>query len=215
MTISVPIVHIVDDDASWRTSTRRLMTAAGYRVTLYESAEAFLDADVADTPGCILLDLRMSGLDGLQLQQRLREVRHKLPIVFISGHGDISTSVLAMKSGAEDFLTKPVATEVLLDAVARAIARNREDRDKRAEVDAMRARVGALTPTERRVFALIVRGRINRHIAAELQSAERTIKWHRGHIMQKLQCQSLAEMVLIAERLGMVGPDDCPRSEAD
>jgi FixJ family two-component response regulator len=215
VTISTPIVHIVDDDVSWRTSTRRLMAAAGYRVALYESAEAFLEADVPNAPGCILLDLRMSGLNGLQLQQRLGEVRHKLPIVFISGHGDISTSVLAIKAGAQDFLTKPVATDVLLDAVARAIGRNREDRDKRAQVDAMRARVEALTPTERKVFALIVRGKINKRIAAELDSAERTIKWHRGHIMQKLQCQSLAEMVLIAERLGMVGPDDRKRSETD
>ena len=215
MTIGTPIVHIVDDDASWRTSTRRLMTAAGYRVTLHESAEAFLEAKHPDAPGCILLDLRMSGLNGLQLQQRLGEVRHKLPIVFISGHGDISTSVLAIKAGAEDFLTKPVATEVLLDAVARAVARNRADRDKRGQVDAMRARVDALTPTERKVFALIVRGKINKQIAAELDSAERTIKWHRSHIMQKLQCQSLAEMVLIAERLGLVGPDDRPHSKAD
>ena len=157
----------------------------------------------------------MPGLGGLQLQQRLGEVRPKLPIVFISGHGDISTSVLAIKSGAEDFLTKPVATDVLLDAVARAIGRNRKDRDRRAQVDAMRARIDALTPTERKVFALIVRGKMNKHIAAELDSAERTIKWHRGHIMQKLQCQSLAEMVLIAERLGMVGPDDRTRSETD
>ncbi|MGB8437677.1 MAG: response regulator, partial [Burkholderiales bacterium] len=189
-------------------SVERLLSAAGYRVALYESAERFLEAPEVDTPGCILLDVRMPGLNGLQLQQRLAEMRQRLPIIFLSGHGDIPTSVLAMKAGAEDFLTKPVDTDVLLDAVARAIARYRADHDRRRQLDALRSRVDALTPTERRVFALVVRGMLNKRIAAELGSTERTIKWHRQHIMQKLQLQSLAELVSLAERLGQVDARD-------
>jgi FixJ family two-component response regulator len=207
------IVHVIDDDASWRLSVQRLMSAAGYRVALYESAEKFLETARSDTPGCILLDLRMPGLTGLQLQQRLAEKGQELPIIFLSGHGDIPSSVLAMKTGAEDFLTKPVDTEVLLKAVERAIFRVRKDSDRRQQLDAMRSRVDALTPTERKVFALVVRGMLNKRIAAELGTAERTIKWHRQHIMQKLQLDSLAEMVSLAERLGLV--DDHERRNPD
>jgi len=207
------IVHVIDDDASWRLSVQRLMSAAGYRVALYESAEKFLETARSDTPGCILLDLRMPGLTGLQLQQRLAEKGQELPIIFLSGHGDIPSSVLAMKTGAEDFLTKPVDTEVLLKAVERAIFRVRKDSDRRQQLDAMRSRVDALTPTERKVFALVVRGMLNKRIAAELGTAERTIKWHRQHIMQKLQLDSLAEMVSLAERLGLV--DDRERRNPD
>jgi FixJ family two-component response regulator len=202
------IVRVIDDDASWRISVERVLSAAGYRVALYESAERFLEAADGDAPGCLLLDVRMPGLTGLQLQQHLAEMRQKLPIIFLSGHGDIPTSVLAMRAGAEDFLTKPVDTEVLLDAVARAIAHDREDRDRRRQLDASRSRVDALTPTERRVFALVARGMLNKRIAAELGSAERTIKWHRQHIMQKLQLQSLAELVSLAERLGLIDARD-------
>jgi FixJ family two-component response regulator len=197
-------VHVIDDDASWRVSVERLMSAAGYRVALYESAERFLETGRADGPGCILLDLRMPGLTGLQLQQRLVEMRQQLPVIFLSGHGDIPTSVVAIKTGAEDFLTKPVDTDVLLDAVERAIVRDREGNDRREKLEAMRSRIDALTPTERKVFALVVRGMLNKTIAAELGTAERTIKWHRQHIMQKLQLDSLAEMVSLAERLGLV-----------
>jgi FixJ family two-component response regulator len=197
-------VHVIDDDASWRVSVERLMSAAGYRVALYESAESFLETARVDGPGCILLDLRMPGLTGLQLQQRLVEMRQQLPIIFLSGHGDIPTSVVAMKTGAEDFLTKPVDTDVLLNTVERAIVRDREGNDRREKLEAMRSRVDALTPTERKVFALVVRGMLNKTIAAELGTAERTIKWHRQHIMQKLQLDSLAEMVSLAERLGLV-----------
>jgi FixJ family two-component response regulator len=212
MKIAPCIVHVIDDDASWRISMDRLMSAAGYRVALYDSAERFLETHV-EGPGCILLDLRMPGLTGLQLQQRLRETRHQLPIIFLSGHGDIPTSVAAMKTGADDFLTKPVDTGVLLNAVERAIARNREVNDRLQQLEAMRVRVDALTPTERKVFALVVRGMLNKRIAAEFGTAERTIKWHRQHIMQKLQLDSLAEMVSLAERLGLV--DDHGRPNAD
>ena len=204
MTATPCTVHVIDDDASWRVSVERLMSAAGYRVALYESAESFLESARVDGPGCILLDLRMPGLTGLQLQQRLVEMQQQLPVIFLSGHGDIPTSVVAMKTGADDFLTKPVDTDVLLNAVERAIVRDREGNDRRAKLEAMRSRVDALTPTERKVFALVVRGMLNKTIAAELGTAERTIKWHRQHIMQKLQLDSLAEMVSLAERLGLV-----------
>ena len=166
MTAASCIVHVVDDDASWRTSVARLLGAVGYRVEQYESAEQFLETADVESPGCVLLDLRMPGLSGLQLQQRLAEMRHALPVVFLSGHGDIPSSVLAMKAGAQDFLTKPVATDVLLGAVEQAIARDRENRSRQAQLDALRSLVDALTPTERKVFDLVVRGKLNKQIAA-------------------------------------------------
>ena len=208
-------VHVIDDDASWRTSMERLMSAAGYRVALYESAEQFLASAPGNAPGCILLDMRMPGLTGLQLQQRLVEMQRPLPIIFISGHGDIPSSVLAMKAGAEDFLTKPVGTDALLKAITRAIARDREERERIRQLDAMRSRVATLTPTERKVFALVVRGMLNKQIAAELGTAERTIKWHRQHIMQKLEIDSVAEMVSLAERLDLMGTHKYPNVDSD
>ena len=207
---SEPIVHVVDDDASWRTSVQRLLTAAGYRVALYASAEQFLESAALDGPSCVLLDMRMPGLTGLQLQQALAKLRRQVSVIFVSGHGDIPTTVLAMKGGAEDFLAKPVDTEVLLRAVEQALARDRDDRGKREQLEALRERVDSLTPAERKVFNLVVRGKLNKQIAAELGSAERTVKWHRHNLMQRLQLQSLAELVSLAERLGLVGADDRP-----
>ena len=212
MTTDAGIVHVIDDDASWRMSVQRLLSAAGYRVLLHESAEKFLEGGDLEGPGCVLLDMRMPGLSGLELQQRIAERHHTLPIVFISGHGDIPTSVVAMRSGAEDFLTKPVETEVLLGAVERAILRDHEDRERRERLALLRSRISTLTPTERRVFDLVVRGRLNKHIAAELGTAERTVKWHRQHIMQKLELESLAEMVSLAERLGLISEQIPPAS---
>ncbi len=210
MTTRSCTVHVVDDDESWRKSVARLMSAAGYEVALYESAEAFLASATVDGPGCILLDVRMPGFTGLQLQQRLAEMRRALPIVFLSGHGDIPTSVLAMRAGAEDFLTKPIASEALLQAVERAILRDRSERARREQLDAARSRVDSLTPMERKVFALVVRGHLNKRIAVELGTAERTIKWHRQHIMQKLEVDSLAELVSLAEKLDLVPDQDPP-----
>ena len=214
MTTSSGTVHVVDDDASWRTSVARLMSAAGYGVALYDSAQGFLETANIDSPGCVLLDVRMPGLTGLQLQQRLAAMRHALPIVFISGHGDIPTSVLAMRAGAEDFLTKPVATDVLLHAVEQAILRDRNERARHEQLDALRLRVDALTPTERKVFDLVVRGKLNKQSAIDLGMAERTIKWHRHNLMQKLQVQSLAELVSLAERLGLIRALDRPNLES-
>ena len=214
MTAASCIVHVVDDDASWRKSVARLLGAVGYRVSQYESAEQFLETADVESPGCILLDLRMPGLSGLQLQQRLAEMRHALPVVFLSGHGDIASSVLAMKAGAQDFLTKPVATEVLLKAVEQAIARGRESCARQAQLDVQRSLVDSLTPTERKVFDQVVRGKLNKQIALDLGTAERTIKWHRHNLMLKLQVESLAELVSLAERLGMVGANDPPGNES-
>jgi FixJ family two-component response regulator len=207
MTPALGTVHVVDDDVSWRTSAARLLSAAGYQVVSYESATRFLESADLDAPGCILLDMRMPGLTGLQLQERLADMPHELPIIFVSGHGDIPTSVLAVKAGADDFLTKPVATDVLLQAVQHAIARDRRDRAARDGLDALRARFRTLTPTERKVLAWVVRGKMNKQIADELESAERTIKWHRHNLMQKLQLRSLAELVSAAEHLGLVDAD--------
>ncbi len=209
------IVHVIDDDASWRTSVQRLMSAAGYQVALYESAENFLEKGAVDAPGCILLDVRMPGLTGLQLQQRLVAMRQELPIVFLSGHGDIPLTVQAVKAGAEDFLTKPVDTDVLLRAVAQAIARDHDNRSKREQLDALRGRIAGLTPTERKVFDLVVLGRLNKQIAVELGMTERTVKWHRHNLMPKLQVQSLAGLVSLAEQLGMISARDRPDPAAE
>ena len=207
-------VHVVDDDASWRKSVARLLSAVGHRVVQYESAGQFLETAELDSPGCILLDVHMPEITGLQLQQRLAGMQHALPTVFVSGHGDIPTSVLAMKAGAENFLTKPVDTEVLLRVVQEAITCDREARAVRRHLDVLRSRVHGLTPTERKVFALVVRGKLNKQIADELGSTERTIKWHRHNLMEKLQVQSLAELVSLAERLGLLGEDDHPNSRS-
>jgi len=188
------------------------MSAAGYRVALYESAESFLETADVEAPGCILLDLRMPGLTGLQLQLHLATKKAALPIIFLSGHGDVPSSVLAMKAGAEDFLTKPVDTDVLLRTVEQAIAAHRENRAQREQLQVLQSRVSALTPTERKVFDLVVRGRLNKLIADELGTAERTIKWHRHNLMQKLHVQSLAELVSMAEHLDLVSARDNPNS---
>jgi FixJ family two-component response regulator len=207
MTVTLGTVHVVDDDVSWHESVARLLSAAGYQVAPYASAGCFLEKANVDEPGCILLDVHMPGLTGLQLQQRIAEMRHVLPIIFVSGDGDIPTTVSAVKAGATDFLTKPVASEVLLGAVHQAIARDRKDRARYAGLDALRARFRTLTPAERKVLALVVRGKLNKQIADELRTAERTVKWHRHNFMQKLQVRSLAELVSVTEYLGLVDID--------
>ena len=204
MASAAPIVHIVDDDAPFRTAVRRVLDASGYRVALYDSAEQLLATLPAGEPGCILLDVRMPGLSGPQLQERLAELGNRVPIVFLTGHGDIPMSVQAIKAGAEDFLTKPVAREKLVAAVERALTRDAQQRAHDSELDGLRARVSRLTPRESEVFALVVRGKLNKQIAGELGTAERTVKAHRQKVMEKCEAQSLAELVRMAERLGMV-----------
>jgi FixJ family two-component response regulator len=198
------VIHVVDDDVLFRTAIARLLRASGYEVTLYESGDQLLQNCSNDEPGCILLDVHMPGLDGLGLQSKLRQMDSILPIVFLSGHGDIPTSVKAMKAGAEDFLSKPVSKNTLLDVVEQALWRYGEERNRREKFDSLRALVSALTPRESEVFALVVRGRLNKQIAYELGTTERTIKAHRRAVMQKLKVNSLAEAVSIAERLGML-----------
>jgi FixJ family two-component response regulator len=204
MSEPAPLIHVVDDDVAYRTAVSRLLEASGYRVALYASANQLLQSPPAAEPGCILLDVQMEGLSGLQLQERLAELGHTLPIVFLTGHADVPASVRAIKAGAEDFLTKPAPKEILLAAVQRAFARFRATQEKDERDGALQARLARLTPREREVFGLVVRGRLNKQIAFELGTAERTIKAHRHSIMHKLQVRSAADLVLLAERLGML-----------
>jgi FixJ family two-component response regulator len=200
----MPLVHIVDDDAAFRTSIARVLQASGYRVALYESGDKLLEVPPSVETGCILLDLRMAGLNGLELQDRLHQRGIILPIIFLTGHGDIPTSVRAIKAGAEDFLSKPVPRKTLLAAVERALARYQEAHERHVRLASLRALVDTLTPRESEVFALVVRGKLTKQIAFQLGTSERTIKAHRHSIMEKLRVQSLAEAVSIAERLGML-----------
>ena len=199
-----PLIHIVDDDAAYRTAVARLLEASGYRVALYESAAQLLEAAPPPEAGCILLDVHMEGLSGLELQERLAATGSPLPIVFLTGHADVPSSVRAIKAGAEDFLTKPATKDVLLAAVRRALARFHATADNAEKIDALRTRLGKLTPREREVFELVVRGKLNKQVAHQLGTSERTVKAHRHNIMQKLDMQSVAELVLFAERVGVL-----------
>lgn len=203
------LVHVVDDDASFRTAIERRLKLAGYEVATYASALELLDSLSDDEQvGCILLDVRIPGLSGPDLQARLVASGSMLPIIFLTGHADTPTTVRAIKAGAEDFLTKPVSSEQLLDAIERALASQRTARAQASRLDLLRRHLAALTQRERQVFDLIVRGRINKQIAHELGTTERTVKAHRHQVMEKMQVRSLAELVSIAERLGMLDPDE-------
>jgi FixJ family two-component response regulator len=199
-------VHVVDDDASFRSAIERRLKLAGYQVATYPSARQLLDRlPDENEPGCILLDVQIPGLSGPELQGRLGELGSTLPIVFLTGHADTPTTVRAIKAGAEDFLTKPVEPEQLIDAIERAMSRHATLRNERHRLEEMRALVAALTPRERQVFGLVVRGKLNKQIAHELGTTERTIKAHRQQVMEKMKMHSLAELVTLAERLGLVG----------
>jgi len=195
----------VDDDASFRTATGRLLRSAGYEVAAYESAQQFLDRLADDGhPNCILLDMQIPGMSGSELQDRLISLGSNVPIVFLTGHGDIPTSVKVIKAGAEDFLTKPISKDKLIGAIERAVARHQVVREQHGRLEALRSLVAKLTPREREVFASVVRGKMNKQIAFDLGTTERTIKAHRRKVMEKINVQSLAELVSIAERLGLV-----------
>lgn len=199
------VVHIVDDDESFRTATQRLLRASGYAVEIYESAEQLLQQLPDDAgPSCILLDIRIPGLSGPDLQERLFALGSHLPIVFLTGHADIRTTVKVMKAGADDLLTKPVTKDELIAALDRAIARSRAWREKNEQLHSLQKLVDRLTPRERQVFERVARGKMNKEIARELGATERTIKAHRSNIMDKLRIASIAELVLIAERLGVL-----------
>jgi RNA polymerase sigma factor (sigma-70 family) len=199
-------VHVVDDDASFRTAIERRLKKAGYEVVTYPSAQHLLDCMPSESElGCILLDVRIPGMSGPELQGRLSELGSTLPIVFLTGHPDVPTTVRTIKAGAEDFLTKPVSSDKLLQAIERAVAHHEARRSLKAKLDLVRAHIGKLTPRERQVFELVVRGQSNKQIAYALGSTARTIKAHRHRVMEKMQVQSLAELVSLAERVGVFG----------
>jgi FixJ family two-component response regulator len=203
------IIHVVDDDASYRTAIQRLLEISGYRVVTYASAQELLDKRPDEVaPACILLDVRMPGLSGPEFQSRLTELGWTLPIVFVTGYPDVSITVKAIKAGADDFLTKPVSSHELLRAIERAIARHQTERILKGELEALRARLSSLSPRQRHVFQIIVRGKTNKHAARELGCTERTIKAHRQVIMEKMKIQSVAQLVTIAERLGVSSPEE-------
>ena len=197
-------VHVVDDDASFRIAIERRLKNAGYEVVTYPSAQHFLDRMPSeDELGCVLLDVRIPGLSGPELQRRLSELGSTLPIVVLTGRPDIPITVRAIKAGAEDVLTKPVSSDKLLQAIERAIAHHEARRGLKSKLDLVRARIERLTPRERQVFELVIRGQTNKQVAKALGSTERTIKAHRQRVMEKSEVQSLAELVSLAERVGV------------
>jgi FixJ family two-component response regulator len=203
MSAQEAIVFVVDDDESVRNSLRRLLMSVGLAVEVFPSARAFLDSARADAPACLVLDVQLPGLSGLDLQTELTNMDAALPIVFLTGHGDIPMSVKAMKAGAVEFLTKPFRERDLVDAIRSAIDRDRAARLERRELAELRHRYDSLTPREREVMAKIVAGMINKEIAAEFGTSEVTVKEQRGKVMLKMQVTSLADLVRIAARLGV------------
>jgi FixJ family two-component response regulator len=198
---SGPVVHIVDDDDDVRQATARLLRAAGYAVQSYASAAEFMAKMPIAEPGCVVLDVQLPGPSGLQLHEALARAADELPVVFVTGHGDIPMSVRAIKAGAVDFLTKPVPREALLTAVAQALARDVTAREARAHRREVQARYNRLTPREREVFAHLIGGQLNKQVAFDLGTAERTIKAHRHSVMEKLEAESIADLIGVAAEL--------------
>lgn len=208
MTGFKPTVFVIDDDASIRKSLSRLLRSAGYTAETFSSAEEFLRREHYDGVGCILLDVRMPGLSGMDLQEELNKADYHMPIVFVTGHGDILMSVEAMKKGAVDFLTKPFDDEHLLQALGAAIKKDRDGRAEYAEVHEIRRRIELLTPREDEIFRYVITGMLNKQIAFELGIAEKTVKVHRGRVMEKLGVDSVAEIVRLAEKAGIKPPEN-------
>jgi len=197
------VVYIVDDDVSFHTATRRQLQLAGYEVLTYLSGEQFLDQQRDDSRlGCLLVDVSIPGTNGPELQARLHEAGSTLPVVFVSAYEDVKTVVQTIKAGAEDFLIKPVTSDVLLTAIERAIVQHDLSRKIVSELNLLRAHVARLTPRERQVFDLLVRGKINKQIGFQLGATERTIKAHRRRVMEKMDVRSLGELLVVAVRLG-------------
>jgi FixJ family two-component response regulator len=206
VTAADAIVFVVDDDAGTRESLENLIRSVGLRVEAFASAQEFLRSQRPDAPSCLVLDVRLPGLSGLDLQKQMAGGERPIPIVFITGHGDIPMSVRAMKAGAVEFLTKPFRDQDLLDAIQQALERDRQAREQQAEVEELRSRYRLLTPRERDVMALVVTGLLNKQIAGELGTSEASVKVHRQHVMEKMRAGSVAVLVRMADRVGLPTP---------
>jgi FixJ family two-component response regulator len=206
MSESPAIVLVVDDDVSVRESLELLLRHEGLNVETFVSAQEFLDRSLVTVPSCLVLDISLPGLNGLDLQKRVAVEQHEMPIIFITGHGDIPITVQAMKAGAVEFLTKPFSDEILLNAIRNALARSKALLDRSAEIRALRARYSCLTAREREVMALVVIGLLNKQVGSELGISEITVKAHRGSMMRKMEAESLAELISIATRLRLARP---------
>ena len=206
MNETLPIVFVVDDDSAVGVSIKRLLHSVGLESQHFTSASEFLRAKHPDAPGCIVLDVRLPDLSGLDLQQELAKANVDLPVIFITGHADIPMTVRAMKAGAVEFLTKPFREQELLESVQRAISRHRQILDQRSKMRVLQSRYELLTPREREVFPLVASGLLNKQVAAELNASEKTIKVHRGQLMQKMEAHSLSDLIRMAEQLGVLSP---------
>ncbi len=204
---ALPIVYVVDDDISVRESLELLIRAAGWQAELFESAQDFLRRSKVTVPNCLVLDVNLPGLNGLDLQKLVAADRADMPIIFITGYGDVPTTVRAMKAGAVEFLTKPFSEDVLLNAIQNALERSRNVLDEEAALHDLRNRYGLLSRREREVMALVVRGLLNKQVGFELGISEITVKAHRGRVMEKMEARSLADLVTMSARLQVVPPD--------